>query len=176
MCSIIQLYPTLCDPRTVAHQAPLSMGLSRQEYWSAISSFRGSSRLKELSPHLPCLLHVGRFFTTEPPGKPKVKVDLYWKLEIWNEFICKVSSASSPKPASIYFIVFNSCMPEEQIEKRLDVWCLESWDAENYNFCLHLIYNMRGFFFFLYFSLPSDILCTFSLIYGVSYFILSLIF
>ena len=26
----------LCDPRTVAHQAPLSMGLSRQEYWSGL--------------------------------------------------------------------------------------------------------------------------------------------
>ena len=26
--------PTLCDPRTGAHQAPLSMGFSRQEYWS----------------------------------------------------------------------------------------------------------------------------------------------
>ena len=31
---IIQLCPTLCDPWTVAHQAPLSMGFSRQEYWS----------------------------------------------------------------------------------------------------------------------------------------------
>ena len=26
--------PTLCDPMEVAHQAPLSMRLSRQEYWS----------------------------------------------------------------------------------------------------------------------------------------------
>ena len=24
---------TLCDPRTIAHQAPLSMEFSRQEYW-----------------------------------------------------------------------------------------------------------------------------------------------
>ena len=40
ICSIIQQvkalvaqsYPTLCDPRTVACQAPLSMGFSRQEY------------------------------------------------------------------------------------------------------------------------------------------------
>ena len=24
----------LCNPRTVAHQAPLSMEFSRQEYWS----------------------------------------------------------------------------------------------------------------------------------------------
>ena len=29
-----KLYLTFCDPWTVACQAPLSMGLSRQEYWS----------------------------------------------------------------------------------------------------------------------------------------------
>ena len=28
---------TLCDPWTVAHQAPLSLGFSRQEYWSGLS-------------------------------------------------------------------------------------------------------------------------------------------
>ena len=27
---------TLCDPMTVVHQAPLSMGFSRQEYWSGL--------------------------------------------------------------------------------------------------------------------------------------------
>ena len=27
---------TLCDPWTVAHQAPLSMEFSRQEYWSGL--------------------------------------------------------------------------------------------------------------------------------------------
>ena len=27
---------TLCDPRSVAHQAPLSMGFYRQEYWSGV--------------------------------------------------------------------------------------------------------------------------------------------
>ena len=27
---------TLCDPWTVALQAPLSMGFSRQEYWSGL--------------------------------------------------------------------------------------------------------------------------------------------
>ena len=29
-----QLCSILCDPKTVAHQAPLSMEFSRQEYWS----------------------------------------------------------------------------------------------------------------------------------------------
>ena len=27
---------TLCDPWTIAHQAPLSMELSRKEYWSGL--------------------------------------------------------------------------------------------------------------------------------------------
>ena len=31
---VAQLYPTLSDPWTAAYQAPLSMGFSRQEYWS----------------------------------------------------------------------------------------------------------------------------------------------
>ena len=29
---------TLCNPMTVAHQAPLPMGFSRQEYWSGLPS------------------------------------------------------------------------------------------------------------------------------------------
>ena len=31
---VTQSCPTLCDPWTIAHQAPLSMEFSRQEYWS----------------------------------------------------------------------------------------------------------------------------------------------
>ena len=34
--SVTQSYPTLCNPQTVAHQAPLYMGFSRQEYWSGL--------------------------------------------------------------------------------------------------------------------------------------------
>ena len=36
---VVQSCPTLCDPMDcslVAHQAPLSMGFSRQEYWSGL--------------------------------------------------------------------------------------------------------------------------------------------
>ena len=34
---VTQLCLILCDPlRTIAHQAPLSMELSRQEYWSGL--------------------------------------------------------------------------------------------------------------------------------------------
>ena len=36
VCVCAQLCPTLCDPWTVAHPAPLSMGFPRQEYWSGL--------------------------------------------------------------------------------------------------------------------------------------------
>ena len=62
--------PTLVTPWTVIHQAPLSMGFLRQEYWSGLPfpSLRDlpNPRIKPTSPELAC-----RFFTTESPGKPK---------------------------------------------------------------------------------------------------------
>ena len=36
VCKHTQLLSTLCDPWTVAHQAPLSMEFSRQEYWNGL--------------------------------------------------------------------------------------------------------------------------------------------
>ena len=34
---LLQSCPTLCDLWTVAHQAPLSMGFSREKYWRGLS-------------------------------------------------------------------------------------------------------------------------------------------
>ena len=34
---VTPLCPTLCDLWPVAHQAPLSMGFSSQDYWSGLS-------------------------------------------------------------------------------------------------------------------------------------------
>ena len=55
-------------PCTIVHQSSLCMGFLRQEYWSRLSfpSPRdlSRSRIKSTSRAL-----VGRFFTTEPPGK-----------------------------------------------------------------------------------------------------------
>ena len=34
---VSQSCPTLCDPMDAAYWAPLSMGVSRQEYWSEFS-------------------------------------------------------------------------------------------------------------------------------------------
>ena len=71
-----QLFVTLW---TVAHQAPLSMEFSRQKYWSD-APFPSPGDLPDLgirpmSPASPVL--TGRFFNTEPPGKPHIYVHIY---------------------------------------------------------------------------------------------------
>ena len=59
------------DYVTVARQAPLSTGFSRQEYESGLSCLP-SWDLPNPGPNpgLPPLLHCWQFFTTEPLGKP----------------------------------------------------------------------------------------------------------
>ena len=66
--SRVQLFATLWN---VASQAPLSMGFSRQEYWSG-SPFPPPGYLPgwELNPWLLHLLHVGRLFSSEALEKP----------------------------------------------------------------------------------------------------------
>ena len=55
---------------TVAHLAPLSMGLPRQEYWSELPiSFSWRSSWPRDQIHVSCI--VATFFTTEPAGKPQ---------------------------------------------------------------------------------------------------------
>ena len=57
---------TLVTPWTVARQAPLSMGFSRQEYWNRLP-FPSAGDLSDPGdePVSPAL--AGGFFTTEPP-------------------------------------------------------------------------------------------------------------
>ena len=58
-------------PWMVAHQAPLSMELSRQEYWSGLPfSTLGDLPYLGIEPmSLASLALVGGFFTNEPLGK-----------------------------------------------------------------------------------------------------------
>ena len=70
VCLVAQSCPSLCNPMDcIVHQPPLSMGFSRQEYWSG-SPFPSPGDLPNpgIKPRSPAL--VGEFFTIEPPGKP----------------------------------------------------------------------------------------------------------
>ena len=59
---------SFATPWIVAHQAPLSMGFPRQEYWSRLP-FPSPGDLPDpgIKPTSPAL--VGEFCTTELPGK-----------------------------------------------------------------------------------------------------------
>ena len=64
--SHVRLFATLW---TVAHQAPLSMGFSRQEYWSALlSPSPGDIPDPGIKPRSPAL--QADSLPSEPPGKP----------------------------------------------------------------------------------------------------------
>ena len=91
---------------TVACQAPLTMGFFRKEYCSGLPFVcRGSSQWIE--PELPAL--VGRFFTTEPPGKPLMIINITLFQTVFQpklspvttplsfEFICNKSSCTSKR-------------------------------------------------------------------------------
>ena len=72
---------TLCDPWTVAHQAPLSREFSRQEYWSG-QPFPSPGDLPNpgIEPRAPAL--QADSLPIEPSGKPQ--------RVIWSRIIKKV--------------------------------------------------------------------------------------
>ena len=102
-------------PRTVACQALLSMGFSRQEYWSG-SSFPSPGDLhnpgiKPLSRAL-----AGRFFTTEPPGKPsqfpgtatKLWILTSWPFPFWWSGLLHLFLSVIWVPMHVYICVCSS--------------------------------------------------------------------
>ena len=62
------MFRLFATPWTAAHQASLSMGFSKQEYWKGLP-FPPSGDLPDLGiePASPAL--ADEFFTTKPPGK-----------------------------------------------------------------------------------------------------------
>ena len=64
-------------PRTVADQAPLSLGFARQEYWSGLpfpspGDLPFDPGIKPASPAF-----AGGFLPTESPAKPEINVSFY---------------------------------------------------------------------------------------------------
>ena len=97
-CSVTKLYPTLCDPMDYSppHQAPLSTGFFRQEYWSELS-FPSAGIFPDQGSN-PCLLHwqadslplshLGSpiFFTTY--DKKYICLYIYWIMNVLSCFSC----------------------------------------------------------------------------------------
>ena len=80
MCSVASVVSNSANYGTAAHQAPLSMGFSRQEYWSGLPCPPpGDLPDPGIEPiSLVSLALQADSLPTEPPGKPNVKYK--WKL------------------------------------------------------------------------------------------------
>ena len=69
MCLIAQSCLTFCGPMDYSDQAPLSMGFSRQEYWSGLPCPpAGVLPDPGIEPRSPTRQEI--VYHLEPPGKP----------------------------------------------------------------------------------------------------------
>ena len=74
-----------CDPRTVARQAPLSMGFSRQEYWSGLPCpSPGDLPNSGIKPRCPAL--QADSLLSEPPRKHFIHSSVYMSTPV-SQFI-----------------------------------------------------------------------------------------
>ena len=73
VCLVLNRVQLFEAPWTVAHQAPLSMGFSRQEYWSGLPFLPPEALpdpgMESMSPESPAF-QGDAFFSAEPSGKP----------------------------------------------------------------------------------------------------------
>ena len=76
---LLQSYLTLSTPWMVAHQAPLPMGFSRQEYWSGLPC--PCSPPGDLPDPGIASLMAGGFFTTSATWEAPAEV-----LQRWSQF------------------------------------------------------------------------------------------
>ena len=90
---VSQSCPTFCDRWTVAHQAPPSMGFSKQEYWSGLP-FPSPGDLPGPGIELvyPALAHG--FFPFEPPEKPMCTIIVSYGVV-----------SLSPKPPELHLFI-----------------------------------------------------------------------
>ena len=89
-------------PWTVAYQAPLSMGISRQEYWTDCHFLLGDLPDLEIKPA--SLALAGGFFTTEPPGKPHEILCVPFNSEVF--FLPLSGSPDWPSDLNLLVIIF----------------------------------------------------------------------
>ena len=89
-CLVTKLCPTLGIQWTIAGQAPLSMGFSRQEYWTGLP-FPSPGDLPDsgIKPRSPAL-QAGSLLS-EPPEKPMNTLNS-WFPNCFTIFCCHIGS------------------------------------------------------------------------------------
>ena len=90
---------TFATPCTVAHQTPLSMEFSRQEYWSGLPFPTPGDHPDTGIEHVSSasLALAGRFFTPEPLGKPSPSVSKQLKMVYFNWLCTELAAKGKEK-------------------------------------------------------------------------------
>ena len=98
----------------IAHETPLYMLFSRQEYWSGLSfpspGDRPDPGIKHMSLASPA--EAGRFLTNEPPGKPSHEL-------VYNKAILLRFLSIFPHWECIYRLSIQSCPHLKSKRKQL---------------------------------------------------------
>ena len=91
LCAVLSRVWFFATPRTLTHQASLSMELSGQEHWSGLPFpspedllYPGVKPASLVSPAL-----AGRFFTTVPPAFPLFKKIMICNFKVHQTELCK---------------------------------------------------------------------------------------
>ena len=120
-CSSLKSCPTLCDPMDCSLPGSSLHGISQARILErvAISSSRESSRSRDqlASPAL-----AGRFFTTEPPGKPFEKLPV-------------------EKYASLYLLLLKYEICQNSVFNKTGHNVIYLGDNTHQNFCAGLAYS-----------------------------------
>ena len=113
MLSCVRLFAT---PRTVACQAPLSMGFSKRDYWSGLP-FPPPGDLPHPGIKLASPVSAGGFFTTEPTGKPLIRYSVQFSRSVVSDSLQphELQDVRPPCPSPTPGACSNSC-PSSQ-------WC-----------------------------------------------------
>ena len=127
---------------TVAHQAPLSMGFSRQEYWSGLS-FPSPGDLPNpgIKPSSHLLDWQAGSLLPAPPGKPTIIIIICYynvtasscdKLQCWSRLLQPQQSSLLWRTADFTLVnclptTPQHCLPSSKLQKA-DLWGRSSWD------------------------------------------------
>ena len=120
-------------PWTVAHQAPVSMGFPRQEYWIGLSfptlGYLPDPGIETVSLVSPAL--AGRFFTAEPPGKPLgTRVPHFiWPLVGWGLTLPSLCGLQGPAWKTTFFTSGWASRAgwDLLIDRQTDLWWWRLW-------------------------------------------------
>ena len=128
----------LATPWTVAHQPPLSMEFSRQEYWRRLP-FPPPGDLPHLGiePRPPAL--AGGFLTTEPPGKPN-DIWLYRQNTVHRKTSLHLIYVYESTRKNLWQCLHFKNPRFSQTESHLEVWLSHQF---LHNFCILLRKDSR---------------------------------